>query len=127
MSDIPAHLKYAETHEWAHLEADGTVTVGITDHAQYLLGDLVFIELPQPGSHVVAGKEIAVIESVKAASDLYAPLSGTISAINQEAIEQPEKVNNDAYGAWLFRIQPDDAADLAQLLDADGYRQVIGE
>lgn len=127
MSNIPADLKYAKTHEWSRLEADGTVTVGITDHAQYLLGDLVFIELPEPGKQVSAGKEIAVVESVKAASDIYAPLSGTISAVNQDAADMPERVNNDAYATWLFKIQPDNAADLDQLLDATGYQQEIGE
>lgn len=127
MSNIPAELKYAKTHEWARLEADGTVTVGITDHAQYLLGDLVFIELPEPGRQVSAGKEVAVVESVKAASDIYAPLSGTISAANTEASDMPERVNNDAYGTWLFKITPDNAADLDGLLDAAGYQQEIGE
>jgi glycine cleavage system H protein len=127
MSNIPADLKYAKTHEWARLESDGSITVGITDHAQYLLGDLVFIELPEAGSSVAAGKEVAVVESVKAASDIYAPVSGKISSVNQEAADAPEKVNNDAYGTWLFRIEPDNAADLAQLLDAAGYQQEIGE
>lgn len=126
MSNIPADLKYASSHEWARLEADGTVTVGITDHAQYQLGDLVFIELPQVGQHVTGGKEVAVIESVKAASDIYAPLSGSISAINQDAADNPERVNDDAYGTWLFRIKPENAADLDRLLDAEGYRQEIG-
>jgi glycine cleavage system H protein len=102
------------------------VTVGITDHAQYQLGDLVFIELPRVGQLVSGGKEVAVIESVKAASDIYAPLSGSISAINQDAADNPERVNDDAYGTWLFKIQPQNAADLDQLLDAEGYRQEIG-
>jgi glycine cleavage system H protein len=127
MSNIPADLKYAKTHEWAHLESDGSLTVGITDHAQYLLGDLVFIELPEVGSSVAAGKEVAVVESVKAASDIYAPVSGKISSVNQEAADAPEKVNNDAYGTWLFKMTPDNPADLAQLLDAAGYQQEIGE
>lgn len=127
MSTIPADLKYAKTHEWSRLESDGTVSVGISDHAQYLLGDLVFIELPEVGKSVAAGKEIAVIESVKAASDIYAPVSGTVTAINQEVADMPERVNNDAYGAWLFRIRPDNPADLDTLLDAAGYRQEIGE
>lgn len=127
MSNIPADLKYAKTHEWARLESDGSITVGITDHAQYLLGDLVFIELPEAGSSVAAGKEVAVVESVKAASDIYAPVSGKIRSVNQEAADAPEKVNNDAYGTWLFSIEPDNAADLAQLLDAAGYQQEIGE
>ena len=127
MSNIPAYLKYAQTHEWARLESDGSLTVGITDHAQYLLGDLVFIELPEVGSSVAAGKEVAVVESVKAASDIYAPVSGKISSVNQEAADAPEKVNNDAYGTWLFKMTPDNPADLAQLLDAAGYQQEIGE
>lgn len=127
MSNTPADLKYAKSHEWARLEADGTVTVGITDHAQYLLGDLVFIELPEVGRPVTAGKEVAVIESVKAASDIYAPLSGMISAVNQDVADMPEKVNNDAYGAWLFKIKPDNIADLDQLLAAAEYQQEIGE
>lgn len=127
MSNTPVDLKYAKSHEWARLEGDGSVTVGITDHAQYLLGDLVFIELPEPGRQVTAGKEIAVVESVKAASDIYAPLSGKIIAVNQEAADSPEKVNNDAYGTWLFKLQPDNVADLDNLLDAAGYQQEIGE
>lgn len=127
MASIPAELKYAKSHEWARLEADGTVTVGITDHAQKLLGDLVFIELPEVGRQVSAGKEVAVVESVKAASDIYAPLAGTISEVNQAVADAPEQVNEDAYAAWLFRIQPENAADLGQLLDAAGYRQEIGE
>jgi glycine cleavage system H protein len=127
MSNIPADLKYAKTHEWSRLESDGSITVGITDHAQYLLGDLVFIELPEVGRSVTAGTEVAVVESVKAASDIFAPVNGKISGINQEAADAPEKVNNDAYGTWLFKITPDNAADLAQLLDAAGYQQEIGE
>lgn len=127
MSNIPADLKYAKTHEWTRLESNGSLTVGITDHAQYLLGDLVFIELPEVGSSVAAGKEVAVVESVKAASDIYAPVSGKISSVNQEAADAPEKVNNDAYGTWLFKMTPDNPADLAQLLDAAGYQQEIGE
>lgn len=126
MSSIPADLKYAKSHEWTRLETDGTVTVGITDHAQELLGDLVFIELPEAGSHVIAGKEVAVVESVKAASDIYAPLGGTISAVNQAVADAPEQVNQDAYAAWLFKIQPENAADLDKLLDAAAYRQEIG-
>lgn len=127
MSNIPADLKYAKTHEWSRLEGDGKVTVGITDHAQYLLGDLVFIELPEVGRQVIAGKEVAVVESVKAASDIYAPLAGTISAVNQDVANSPESVNNDAYAAWLFKITPNSSADLDQLLDAAGYQQEIGE
>ena len=127
MSNTPAELKYAKTHEWSRLESDGSITVGITDHAQYLLGDLVFIELPEVGRSVTAGTEVAVVESVKAASDIYAPVSGKIASVNQEAADSPEKVNNDAYGTWLFKIAPDNAGDLGQLLDAAGYQQEIGE
>ena len=125
MSNIPADLKYTKSHEWARLETDGTVTVGITDHAQEQLGDLVFIELPEVGRQVANGKEIAVVESVKAASDIYAPLAGSISAVNQAAAAAPEQVNQDAYAAWLFKLRPDNAADLGTLLDAAGYRQAI--
>lgn len=126
MPNIPAELKYTRSHEWARLEADGTVTVGITDHAQEMLGDLVFIELPEIGSHVIAGKEVAVVESVKAASDIYAPLGGTISTVNQAVTKAPEQVNQGAYSAWLFKIQPENTADLNELLDAAAYMQEIG-
>lgn len=124
MSNIPADLKYTESHEWLRLEADGTVTVGITDHAQEALGDLVFVELPAVGAHFDAGKELAVVESVKAAADVYAPLSGTITAVNQEAADAPESVNRDAYAAWLFQMKPDNAADFEGLLDAAAYQGV---
>lgn len=127
MSNVPAQLKYNKNHEWAHPEADGNVTVGITDHAQELLGDLVFIELPEIGKRVAAQQEIAVVESVKAASDIYAPVSGTISAVNQAVADAPQLVNDDAYAAWLFRITPDDPADLDNLLDAAAYEKMISE
>lgn len=120
MSTIPAELKYTASHEWVRVEADGTVTVGITDHAQEALGDIVFIELPEPDRNVSAGDACAVVESVKAASDIYAPLSGTIIAANQHLIEAPDAVNQDAYAAWLFKLQPDNA-DFAALLDASAY------
>ncbi|OIQ96264.1 glycine cleavage system H protein [mine drainage metagenome] len=126
--NVPANLKYAKSHEWARLEADGSVTVGITDHAQEALGDIVFIELPQTGRQLAAGAECAVVESVKAASDIYAPVSGEVVAANQEAVHTPESVNQDAYGVWLFKIKPADpakgAAELAALLDAAGYAKV---
>jgi glycine cleavage system H protein len=125
--NIPANLKYAKTHEWVRTEADGSITVGITDHAQELLGDLVFIELPEAGKAVVAGQTAAVIESVKAASDIYAPVTGAVIEVNQDAADTPESVNQDAYAAWLFKMQPANAADIAALLDADGYRKEIGE
>jgi glycine cleavage system H protein len=123
--NIPADLRYAKTHEWVRRENDGSITVGITDHAQELLGDLVFIELPEVGKTLAGGEQVAVVESVKAASDIYAPVAGTVSAVNQVAADAPESVNNDAYGAWLFRMTPANAADIDALLDADGYRQSI--
>ncbi|CAB1368675.1 glycine cleavage system protein GcvH [Denitratisoma oestradiolicum] len=122
--NIPAELKYAKSHEWAKLEADGTVTVGITDHAQEALGDIVFLELPEAGRVVKAGEEVAVVESVKAASDIYAPISGEIIAANGAAVDAPESVNADAYGAWLFKIKPSNPAELDALLDAAGYTAV---
>lgn len=125
MSDIPGQLRYTKNHEWARLEADGALTVGITDHAQELLGDLVFIELPQIGKHVAGGGEVAVVESVKAAADVYAPLSGVVSAVNQAAADAPESVNQTPYDAWLFRLQPDHAADFDALADAAAYRKLL--
>ena len=124
MSNVPANLKYAASHEWAQLNADGTVTIGITDHAQEALGDLVFVELPEVGAHYDADKEIAVVESVKAAADVYAPLAGEVVEVNQAAADAPESVNQDAYAAWLFKIKPDNAADLDKLLDAAAYQAV---
>ena len=125
MSNIPADLKYVASHEWIRTEADGTVTVGITDFAQDQLGDVVFVELPEVGTEVAADQDIAVVESVKAASDIYAPLAGKIIAINEELIDAPEKVNEDPYGdAWFFKMELADAADLDSLLDADGYSAV---
>lgn len=129
MSQVPSELKYATTHEWARIENDGTVTVGITDHAQNLLGDIVFIELPEMESEVTATAEAGVVESVKAASDIYAPVSGKIVAINTALTETPDLVNSDPYGeGWLFRIQPADDSDLNELLDAESYSaQVAAE
>jgi len=121
----PANLKYAASHEWAKQEADGSVTIGITDHAQEALGDIVFLELPAIGRVVKAGEECAVVESVKAASDIYSPVSGEVVDINQAAADAPESVNADAYATWLFRIKPADAAkcaaELGGLLDAAAY------
>lgn len=122
----PSELRYTESHEWVRTEADGTLTIGITDHAQQALGDVVFLELPEAGRVVTAGESIAVIESVKAASDIYAPVAGEIIANNQEAVDAPESVNADAYGAWLFKIKPANAADVDALLDAAGYEAAIG-
>lgn len=124
MSNIPADLKYTQSHEWLRVEADGIVTVGITDHAQEALGDLVFVELPEVGTHYDAAKELAVVESVKAAADVYAPISGTVTEVNQATADAPESVNQDAYAAWLFKMKPDNAADLDGLLDAAAYQGV---
>lgn len=124
MSKAPAELKYAESHEWLRLEADGTITIGITDHAQEALGDLVFVEMPQVGGDVVAGKEIAVVESVKAAADVYAPISGKILAVNEAVVDAPESVNQDAYAAWLFKMAPSNPAEYDALLSADAYLAV---
>ena len=123
----PANLKYTKSHEWALLNADGTVTVGITDHAQEALGDIVFLELPEAGRSVSAGEECAVVESVKAASDIYAPIAGEVVESNQAAVDAPEGVNQDAYAAWLFKIKPANAADLDGLLDAAAYEKVAAE
>jgi len=128
MSNIPSELKYASSHEWIRNEGDGTFTVGISEHAQELLGDMVFVELPEVGDEVDAGEDCAVAESVKAASDIYAPISGEIVAINEELEDAPETVNNDAYGdGWLFRIKASDESELENLLDAEGYANTIDE
>ena len=128
MSNIPSELKYAPSHEWVRNEGDGTYTVGISEHAQELLGDMVFVELPEVGDEVDAGDDCAVAESVKAASDIYAPISGEIVAINEELEDAPETVNNDAYGdGWLFRIKASEESELDNLLDAEGYAHTIDE
>jgi len=120
----PEDLKYTEAHEWVRQEADGTVTVGVTDHAQDQLGDVVFVQSPEPGRQVTKGEECGVIESVKAAADVYAPLSGEIVAANAELADAPEKINQDPYAAWLFRIRPSDTGELATLLDAASYQKI---
>lgn len=122
MSNIPSDLRYAASHEWARLEADGSVTVGISDHAQEALGDVVYVELPEVGRQLNAGQEACVVESVKAASDIYAPVSGEVIAINEALADSPEQVNSDPYGSWFFRLQPSDKAELDKLLDAAGYQ-----
>jgi glycine cleavage system H protein len=124
---IPADLKYTESHEWVRLESDGSVTIGITDHAQEALGDIVFLELPEAGKAVSAGDAIAVIESVKAASDIYAPLSGEIVESNTALAGSPDQVNSEPYGSWLFKLKPTDAAALDKLLSAEAYGESIGE
>jgi glycine cleavage system H protein len=126
MSKIPKDLKFTKTHEWAKKLPDGTVAVGITDHAQGLLGDMVYVELPQIDAAVEAGKECAVVESVKAASDVYAPVSGKIIEVNTAVGDAPETVNKDAYGdGWMFRLEPKDVADLDALLDAKAYEALV--
>lgn len=126
MSNIPAELKYVASHEWLRLEDDGTITVGITDHAQDLLGDVVFVELPEVGDSVAVDDEIAVVESVKAASDVYAPLSGEIVAINDNLEDEPEIINSDPYGdGWFFKIKPLNANDYDELLSAEDYQNEL--
>ncbi|WP_417661005.1 glycine cleavage system protein GcvH [Pseudomonas sp.] len=122
MSNIPADLRYASSHEWARLEADGSVTVGISDHAQEALGDVVFIELPEVGKTLTAGQEAGVVESVKAASDIYAPIGGEVIAINDSLADSPENVNTDPYGNWFFKLKPSAVSELDKLLDADAYK-----
>lgn len=124
---LPATLKYTNSHEWVRTDADGTVAVGITDHAQAALGDLVFLELPKVGRAVAAGEACAVVESVKAASDVYAPVAGEVVAVNDALAQAPEGVNEDAWAAWLFRLKPASAADTAVLLDAAAYEATLGE
>ena len=124
--NFPADLKYTESHEWVRVESDGTLTIGITDHAQDALGDIVFLELPEVGKSVGAGDALAVVESVKAASDIYAPVSGEIIANNGDAAGAPESVNAGAYEAWLFKIKPTNADDVNALMDAAAYTAKIG-
>lgn len=122
MSDFPDDLRYAATHEWVRVEEDGSVTIGISDHAQELLGDIVFVEVPEEGATVTAHDEISVIESVKAASDIYAPVSGEVIAVNDDLADSPEVINSDPYGeGWLCRILPSNIAELEELLDAEAY------
>ncbi len=120
----PANLKYTKSHEWLKHEADGTVTVGITHHAQEMLGDLVFVEIPAIGRRLKQGEECAVVESVKAASDVYAPLSGEVVAANADLSDAPERINADAYAAWIFKLKPDNPGELAGLLDAAAYQAI---
>ena len=124
MSNIPADLKYTESHEWVRAEADGTVTVGITEFAQDALGDIVFVELPKVGASFTAGDDAAVVESVKATSDIYAPVSGEVVAVNDAVVGAPESINADAYANWLFKIKPSDANAINGLLDATAYGNV---
>jgi glycine cleavage system H protein len=121
---LPQELRYTETHEWIRREADGTLSVGITDHAQEQLGDIVFVEAPQAGRQVAAGDAVGVVESVKAASDIYAPVAGEIVAANAELGTAPEKVNEDAFAAWMYRIRPADANAFGKLLEAAAYEKI---
>ncbi len=128
MSEIPSELKYLETHEWVRDEGDGTVTIGISDHAQDSLGDVVFVELPEAGQTLSAGEESAVVESVKAASDIFAPVSGEVVAVNEALDDEPEAVNNSPYGdGWFYKVKLSDPSELDELLDAEGYARVVEE
>ena len=126
MSEIPGDLKFLKSHEWARVEGDGKITVGISDHAQGLLGDLVYVELPNVGDRIEAGNACAVVESVKAASDVYAPISGTITAVNAALADKPETINEDAYGeGWLFVVEAEDNDQLNDLLAPDDYTELL--
>lgn len=118
----PTNLKYTASHEWVKTESDGSITVGITQHAQELLGDMVFVEAPKVGRNLKAKEECAVVESVKAAADIYAPVSGTVTAVNSALDNTPEAINSDPFGSWIFKMKPDNAADLATLMDAKAYQ-----
>ena len=122
MADIPNNLKFLESHEWARVEEDGTVTVGISDHAQELLGDIVFVELPEVGKEISQSADIAIVESVKAASDVYSPLSGEVTEINEALNDNPEIINSSPYDdGWFFKIRPQDISEMEKLLDAGAY------
>ena len=123
--NIPSDLKYTKTHEWIKLEANGTALIGITDHAQDLLGDIVFVELPTIGKRITAGDECGVIESVKAAADIYAPISGEVVAINDQLSGAPETINKNAYGAWIFKVKPTNSGELTALLNATDYKKTV--
>ena len=128
MSELPGDLLYTKEHEWLRREDDGSVTVGITEHAQAALGDLVYVELPEQGQDLEAEGEMAVVESVKAASDVYAPIAGTIVAVNEDLADDPEKINGDPYGeGWIVRIQPGDSSDESQLMSPDDYQALLDE
>ncbi|MFQ5486854.1 MAG: glycine cleavage system protein GcvH [Gammaproteobacteria bacterium] len=126
MSEIPAGLKYTKSHEWVEELSDGTVRVGITDHAQELLGDMVYVELPEVGAEVHAGQECAVVESVKAASDVYSPVSGEVVAVNEQLADAPERVNQDPYGdGWIMQVRLDNDQELGELMSADDYAAMV--
>lgn len=122
MSNVPSDLRYTESHEWVRVEDDGTLTIGITDHAQELLGDLVYVELPEEGAHLTAGEGCGVVESVKAASDVYAPVAGEVLAVNEELDGAPETINDDPYDTgWMYRLKPENMDDVEGLMNAEGY------
>jgi len=126
MNEIPGDLKFLKSHEWARMEDSGRITIGISEHAQGLLGDLVYVELPSVGDTVKQGNACAVVESVKAASDVYSPVSGTVVAVNDALSDKPETINEDAYGeGWIFAVKPDDAAELDEMMDPDDYATMI--
>lgn len=127
MSNIPAELRYADTHEWARRESDGTITVGISDHAQKALGDVVFVELADVGKVFEAGEAAGVVESVKAATEIYAPVGGEVIAVNEELSESPEVINEEPYDSWILKLKPSDRSEFDRLLDAAGYKTAIGE
>lgn len=128
MSETPSELRYTESHEWVKLEDDGTVRIGITDHAQQLLGDMVYVELPEVEDSVNAGDECAVVESVKAASDVYSPVTGEVIAINEALIDDPSIINSDPYtDGWLFIVKPEDETEIDELMDSDAYSEQISE
>jgi glycine cleavage system H protein len=128
MSEIPDELLYTRSHEWVRREGDGSLTIGITDHAQDALGDVVFVEVPKPGETLASGAECAVIESVKAASDIYIPVAGEVLEVNEALSERPESVNEDPYGeGWILRVRPEDETSLEDLLSPDAYAEVLEE
>jgi glycine cleavage system H protein len=126
MSEVPGELKYSKSHEWVRINDDGSLTIGITDHAQEQLGDLVYVEVPEQGQELEASEACAVVESVKAASDMYAPVAGTVIEVNEELADAPESVNQDAYGAgWVMKVQPADMEAVNSLMDADAYQAFV--
>ena len=128
MSELPGDLRYTNEHEWLRQEEDGSVTIGITDHAQSALGDLVYVELPEVGQDLEAGGEMAVVESVKAASDVYAPVSGSVLAVNDDLVDDPEKINTEPYGdGWIVRLQPVDGIESGETMDPDVYQTLLDE
>ena len=128
MSELPGDLLYTKEHEWLRREDDGTVSVGVTDHAQSALGDLVYVELPEVGQDVEEGGDMAVVESVKAASDVYAPIAGTVAAVNEELADTPETINSDPYGeGWIVRLQPSGDIDEGELMTPDAYQELLDE